>query len=86
MKVGQRPGSSCYLSIPLGSFCLLLLIVPIAVHVERQPFPAAVRPTESPAAIQSRLCLLSMPLCRLADGQLIVSSPQSRATIVTLLG
>jgi hypothetical protein len=67
-------------------FCLLLLIVPFAVHVKRWAFPAAVRPTESTAAIQSHLRPLSVPLRRPAIGQLIVSSPQSRATIVTLPG
>jgi hypothetical protein len=67
-------------------FCLLLLIIYVAVHVERRPFPAAVCLAESPAAIQTRLRLLYVPLCRLAVGQLIVSLGQSRATIVTLPG
>jgi hypothetical protein len=53
--------------------CLLLLIVSVVVHVERRPFPAAVCLAKSPAAIQTRLRLLSVPLCRLAVGQLVVS-------------
>jgi hypothetical protein len=53
--------------------CLLLLIVSVAVHVERRPFPVAVRLAESPAAIQTHLRLLSVPLCRPAVGQLVIS-------------
>jgi hypothetical protein len=53
--------------------CLLLLIVSVAVHVECRPFPAAVCLAESPATIQTRLRLLSVPLCRLVVGQLVVS-------------